>query len=159
MLAAYADFTTTVAATKLRGVLRLEKLATRFTGAGQDKLRDLAGVGYAHVAETLYRGGKSKLAQTNMAKARRLLKTVPVEIRHNSAVADYYAGRREDALKTLNAVVGKIPVALCNLGVHNEEDRAPTKAYELFGQCEQRGGRFPGLKAILEIKRQLWGGR
>jgi len=157
LMGALVDYASTAVAIKLRGATRLEKLAARLGGAAEDKLKDLAGGAYAQVGESLFRYGRSPAAQVNLLKARRLLRTVPLEVRHNSAVADYYAGKRDEALRVLQATSGKIPVALCNLAVHYEERGQMTKAYELFSQCDQRGARFKGLKAILEIKRQIFG--
>lgn len=157
LMGALVDYASTATAIKLRGATRLEKLATRLGGTAAEKLKDLAGSAYAQVGEALFRFGRSQQSQVNLLKARRLLQTVPLEVRHNSAVADYYAGKRDEALRVLQASAGKIPVALCNLAVHHEERGQMNKAYELFSQCEQRGARFKGLKAILEIKRQIFG--
>ncbi len=79
------------------------------------------------------------------------------ELRHNVAVADYYAGAKEDAVKALQAVAARVPTAHCNLGVVHELKAAMQQAFEAFQQCDQRGVRFPNLKALLAIKKQIFG--
>jgi tetratricopeptide (TPR) repeat protein len=157
LLAAYTDYSSKATAVKVRGAGRLEKLAAKLPSPASERLKDMAGSAYAHAGEAYFRFGRSRLAQVNLLKARRLLRVIPLEVRHNSAVADYYSGKRQEAIRVLQATSPKIPIAWCNLAVHEEEKGAMREAYKLFTVCDQRGGKLRGLKAILEIKRQIFG--
>ena len=112
---------------------------------------------FGQIATAFFRAGQPVQARAALAKVKKLTKVISPELRHNAAIADYYMGKKNEALDALRAVAPKVPLAYCNLGVAMEDRGAAAKAYELFAQCRDKGGRFPNLKSILEIKRQILG--
>ena len=158
LLAAYNDLFGAVRARE-DAVAQLEKIASRLGPGAQETIRDLTSSVYGQIAVNLYRTGKAAKARAALIKVRRLAKAVTSELRHNAAVAEYYAGNKKDAVDALRGVAGKVPLALCNLAVHHDEKGAPAMAYELFNQCRAKGAHFPNLKTILEVKRQILGPR
>ncbi len=137
---------------------RLERLMARASSPARERLRDLTVSANAQVALKAFAGGKPREAAQPLAKIKRLARAISPELRHNLAVVEYYAGVRDEPLHTLQASSAKVPMGLCNLAVHFDgKGGSPAKAYELFSQCDQRGVKFPNLKVILTIKRQIFG--
>jgi tetratricopeptide (TPR) repeat protein len=140
---------------KQKATAQLEKLAARLPAEAKAQLLELAGSGYEQVAERLFLSGKAKPARQILAKAK--LQAGTPRYKHNAAILDYATGQRGPAVAELESLRGKAPLASCNLGVHFENAGDSQRAYELFRDCEKKGGAYPELKEIIESKRRVLG--
>lgn len=144
--------------TKLRGVRSIERLARSAPSPSKEMLKNLAGNGYEQIGYQSFRRGRSEQARLHLLRASRLREAVTIKMRHNIAVATYYAGTRKEGIATLEAIRNRVPLAQCNLGVDYEMRGSMIKAYNMFKQCLAKKVPFPGLTEIVDIKRQIFGG-
>lgn len=157
LLLAYTDCFSPSITRKRRAAARLQGLAASLPASARGRLLELAGSTLSQIAFQRFKTGKAAEAAATLRVARRLARGVAFEILHNAAVADYYSGRSEDALGRLQILSARVPLAYCNLGIHHEGLGAAYRSYGLLSQCERKGGRFPGLGALLDVKRQIFG--
>ena len=159
LLATYAEYLAPTPGAKQKASNRFAKLAARVPSPGRERLLNLAASAQEQAAVLLFRQGKRPLAKKALARASALVKKAPsAEHRHNMAVLAYVTGERNAAVGTLDAVKGRVPLALCNLAVHYERSGSMERAFQLFQECKRRGAAYPGLDDIVEAKRRIFGG-
>lgn len=156
-LAAYLDLASPVAAVREKAAARLATFARRVPPGMRKLLQALAASVQQSAAVAFFRQGNIRAAQKAMGQARKLDASASPRERHNMAVLDYRAGNKGAAVASLEKLRGTVPLAACNLAVHREQVREMAKAFELFRECERRGGGYPGLKQILATKERIHG--
>ncbi len=148
---AYAAYRQGAYGTALTAMRNLEKKAK---GDLRNRIREIIRSCYENQAAALVRAGKGSEAVGIFNTAARY-GTSP-EAQHNRALASYMAGNRGGALKTWRG--GGMPAeALCNLGVHYDNDGQPKMAYDYYQKCLARGGGGKEIKGRIEVKRRLFG--
>jgi tetratricopeptide (TPR) repeat protein len=157
LMTAYLELHAAAGPGKQRAAGQIEKLAARASSPARERLKDLAASAWAQVGERAFRGARGGQAKAAFAKVKKLARRESPELKHNVAVADYYGGAKDDAVKALGALGARVPMALCNLAVHFEAKQAMSRAYDFFHQCDLKGVRFPNLKALLAVKKLIFG--
>jgi tetratricopeptide (TPR) repeat protein len=159
LLLAYADYLSPAPKNKLAAARRFTQMARRLKAPARAKLQALARSANEQAAIKLFRMGQRAAAQKALAQAVKLSRRgVSPEQRHNMAVVNYLSGRKATAVTALDAVKARVPLAYCNLAVHHEQSGAGQRAFELFKRCQQARAAYPGLKAIIDAKRRVFGG-
>jgi tetratricopeptide (TPR) repeat protein len=159
LLAAYSDYLSPDPRAKQRASKQLAWISRRMPRAARGRLLTLAVSAQEQAAVLYYRRGKRPQARQALARAKALSKRPPSAAhRHNVAVLAYVTGKRNAAVGTLDAVKGRVPLALCNLAVHHERSGSMLTAYELFRECKRRGAAYPRLDNIVEAKQRIFGG-
>jgi hypothetical protein len=157
LLAAYADYLTPGARAKQAAGAALARMAAKLKPPAKNKLMNLARSAYEQTAVLLFRAGRKAQAQRALAKASRLTKGVTPQQKHNLAVINYMAGKRQAAVTAMSAVQGKVPMAKCNLAVHYEMTGSTEKAYRMFMACQRARAPYPGLNEIVKAKKRVFG--
>jgi tetratricopeptide (TPR) repeat protein len=156
-LDAYLAYASPGTASKLQAARSFEKLGARVPAKVREHLLALARSAYMQAAVQLFKGHKRREAKAALSKAMRMGKVASIEERHNLAVLDYFSGNKTEAVAALKGLSTKVGMALCNLAVDRDQNGAAQEAYQLFRQCERRGAAFPGLHAMVEAKRRVFG--
>lgn len=157
LLAAYADFLAGDAKAKQQAGVQFARLAQKLKPPAKNRMLVLARSANEQAANQYFRAGKRALAQRALNTAARLTKGTSPEQRHNLAVMGY-AGRKDAAVKALDEIKNRVPLASCNLAVHFESAGQHERAYRHWKECQARGAAYPGLKAIIESKKRFFEG-
>ena len=103
-------------------------------------------------------GSQPRHARRLLRKAATIQRFPSVEIRHNLALVELDDGARARALRDLRGIATELPLALCNLAAWAHNGGEHSRSYALLLQCDNHGvSAYPGLKRILNAKRQLFG--
>ena len=152
LLEAYTDLSSRDSTRLLRAATSFERMAEQVEAA-RPKLLAMAVRCRLRAAAALFEAGSIDEARKVHRQALQGVTDPPLAWFHNAAVLDYAAGDRAQAIAALERLKKDVPMAACNLAVHSEQAYAPWRAYQLFKECKARGGRFPGLDAILAARR------
>jgi len=158
LLLAYTDYLTPSIQARLRAAARLQRLAQQVPPPARGTLARLALSALERAAVSYYKRRRLKGARKVLALTRRPGKMFTAEQRHNLAAVRYATGKRKAALETLSGLQHRIPLATCNRAVHHDNLGHVRKAYSLYLRCARSKAPFPGLKQILEMKKQFLGG-
>ena len=157
LLLAYTDYLTPSPRTRLRAAAQLQRLALKVPQPARATLNRLALSALEQTAARHYRRGRIRAARPALVAAGRARLTFSPEQRHNLAVVRYAAGKRRAALEELTGLQARVPMATCNLAVHQENAGNARGAHDLFSRCARSKAPFPNLKQILEMKRRFLG--
>jgi tetratricopeptide (TPR) repeat protein len=143
----------------LRAKLALDRLETfrrRATGVAEPLLRQAGGDIALRAAADAYNKGNVKGAAAFLNRARNYDRRSP-ELAHNLAVIELLTGQVDNAIPTLNALVGEVPEARINLGIAYEKKGDPQKALATWKAAAQANVRWAALKDWIEAKERFWG--
>jgi len=143
----------------VRDALKLfGKLATKATGPLAATTKELLRTGHEQLAVALFNKDdyKGAAAELRIAKG---LGAKGAAYEHNLAVLDLAQGKGGQAVKVLEGLGGRPPEALMNLGIYYDRQGEPQKALEYYRRAAERGVRHARLKAWLDVKERLFGGK
>jgi len=135
---------------------RLDGMRRKVAGVAEPLARQAAG-------DIAIRAAAEAYANGNLGQARGFLTTARTydkrssELLHNLAVVALANGKLDDAIATLEQLVGEVPEARINLGIALERKGNPARALEVWKAAAAAGVRSPGLAGWIEKKERFWG--
>jgi tetratricopeptide (TPR) repeat protein len=156
--AAYANYRDSQSPTKRESAVKVfSGLASKATAPSGDWLKLLLRSAYELLAYDYYLRSDEKRAEQFLKSAAK----VPTrgerrELDHNLAVIDLAAGRVQPAEKVFDALSGRPPESLVNLGIVRDKQGDAKKALELYKRAQEKGARAPKLKEWIDVKERLF---
>jgi tetratricopeptide (TPR) repeat protein len=134
------------------------KLAGKATGPLAGTMKELQRTGHEQLAVALfnrddYRGAAAELRAAKGMGAR------GASLEHNLAVIDLVEGRGGQAARVMESLGGRPAESLMNLGIYYDRQGDPKKAMDYYRRAVDRGVRIARLRAWLDVKERLFGGR
>jgi tetratricopeptide (TPR) repeat protein len=156
--AAYANYRDSGSPPKREAAVKVfTQLSARAASPAGDWLKSLVRSAYELLAYDYYQKSDEKRAEQYLKSAQRVpAKGDRRELDHNLAVLDLAAGRTAQAEKVLDALNGRPPESLVNLGIVRDKQGEAKKALELYKRAMDKGARAPKLREWIDVKERLF---
>jgi tetratricopeptide (TPR) repeat protein len=156
--AAYANYRDSSSLQKRESAIKVfTQLSVKTPG---DWLKTLLRSAYELAGYDYYQKNDEKKAEQYLRSALKVpAKGDRRELDHNLAALDLAAGRVPQAERVFDALNGRPPESLVNLGIVRDKQGEPKKALELYKRALEKGPHAPKLREWIDVKERLFEGK